>query len=157
MPTRRKKAKDEKAVALREQGTLHPRPDDVRDPAFDDSEFFDPRDLVQVKYEMLRRVRTGDCSVKEAASQFGLSRPTFYAAKTDFECHGVGGLLPKKRGPRSPHKLTDEVMAFLEEELVREPALDSDELASRIEERFGRPVHPRSVERGLQRWKKNSR
>ena len=156
MAARRKKTADEKEATLRSQGTLNPRPGDVRDSVFVVSNFFDPRDLVQVKYEMLRRVRTGDCSVTEAASRFGLSRPTFYAAKADFERHGLGGLLPRKRGPRGPHKLTDEVMTFLEDELASESTLDSDELASRIEDRFGCRVHPRSVERGLQRWKKNN-
>ena len=155
MPTRSKKTTDEKLDALRDQGTLNPRPGDVRDPAFADSDFFDPRDMVQVKYEMLRRVSTKDCSVTEAASQFGVSRPTYYGTKADFERHGVVGLLPKKRGPQGPHKLTDEVMEFIEGELARESTLNSDELASRIEHRFGRRVHPRSVERGLQRWKKN--
>jgi predicted Zn-dependent protease len=45
-----------KIAALREEGTLHSAPEKVRDPKFQDSDFFDPRDAVQVKYEMLRRV-----------------------------------------------------------------------------------------------------
>jgi hypothetical protein len=48
---------DEKLTILRQSHTLHPRPDQVRDPLFTSgSPFFDPRDLVQVKYELLRRV-----------------------------------------------------------------------------------------------------
>ncbi len=154
MPTSSKKTMGKKAAALREQGTLNPRPGDVRDPEFAENDFFDPHDMVQVKYEMLRRVRTEGRAVTEAASQFGVSRPTYYAAKTDFDRDGVVGLLPSKRGPRGPHKLTDEVMAFVESELVKEPALDSDQLVERIEGRFARRVHRRSVERSLQRRKK---
>ena len=43
-----------KHEALRKQGTLNPVPQAVTDPLFEDSEFFDPHDLLQVKYEMVR-------------------------------------------------------------------------------------------------------
>src|SRR5215469_639942 len=55
---RRPPKSDRKQRALEESGTLNPHAQNVEDPAFVDSEFFDPRDLIQVKYEMLRRVRT---------------------------------------------------------------------------------------------------
>ena len=48
---------DSKGESLRQQGVLNPHPQKVADPLFHGSEFFDPRDLVQVKYEMLRRVQ----------------------------------------------------------------------------------------------------
>ncbi len=48
---------DPKRAALAESGTLNAHPEAVQDPAFGESGFFDPRDLVQVRYEMLRRVR----------------------------------------------------------------------------------------------------
>ena len=51
------KATDAKLQALRQQACLNLRSDQVNDELFRDSEFFDPRDLVQVKYEMLRRVQ----------------------------------------------------------------------------------------------------
>ncbi len=54
MPADRRK--DEKQRVLRQHATLNPRPDGVTHPLFRDSEFFDPRDLLQVKYEMLRLV-----------------------------------------------------------------------------------------------------
>jgi transposase len=151
------KKQDPKAETLRELGTLNPHPEDVRDPAFIGSDFFDPRDLVQVKYEMLRRVRTDDYSVTEAAAHFGFSRPTWYVAKSSFEREGLAGLLPRKRGPRRPHKLTDEVMSFVEDERVREPDLRISDLVMRIEARFGRRVHPRSLERALARREKKRR
>lgn len=156
MPGRKKKL-DPKAEALREHGALHPRPEDVREPVFADSDFFDPRDLVQVKYEMLRCVRVEGCPVTDASTRFGLSRPTYYAAKAGFDREGIIGLLPRKRGPRGAHKLTDEVMDFVEAELGETPALRSDDLVSRIEEHFGRRVHSRTVERGLARRKKKLR
>jgi len=48
---------DPKREALRQQQTLNPRPARVSDPLFREQPFFDARDWLQVKYEMLRRVR----------------------------------------------------------------------------------------------------
>jgi hypothetical protein len=86
-----------KIAALREEGTLHPAPEKVRDPKFQDSDFFDPRDAVQVKYEMLRRVSVEKASVTDASDTYGVSRPTYYQAKADFgagppaiRCRGAG-------------------------------------------------------------------
>ena len=51
------KKDDPKVRALRETRSLNPRAEAVSDQAFAASEFLDARDLVQVKYEMVRRVR----------------------------------------------------------------------------------------------------
>src|SRR5438445_13738277 len=106
---------DEKLKALRQSHTLHPHPDQVRDPLFTTgSAFFDPRDLIQVKYELLRQVRVDGESVSHAASLFALSRPTFYAAQAAWERAGLVGLFPEPTGPRHAHKLTEEILELLE-------------------------------------------
>ena len=51
------KKSDDKTESLRRRGCLNPDPSRVTDELFDSGEFFDAEDLVQVKYEMLRRVR----------------------------------------------------------------------------------------------------
>src|ERR1700756_5975953 len=51
----RKRKPNAKEAALAESRTLNPRPEAVHDEQFASSEFFDARDLVQVKYEMVRR------------------------------------------------------------------------------------------------------
>ena len=145
---------DPKVEALRRSGCLHPHPDHVTDPRFVGSDFFDARDLVQVKYEMLRRVRVDGEPISESAATFGLSRPSFYQARSGFDRDGLGGLLRKKPGPRRSHKLSSEVVAFLELLRSENASLDSAELAKRVLERFGRKVHPRSIERALVRQKK---
>lgn len=145
---------DSKHAALTESGTVNPHPEAVLDPAFVDSDFFDTRDLVQVKYEMLRRVRIERQSIAEAAAQFGLSRPTFYKGQADFARAGLVGLLPVKRGPRGAHKITQEVMGFIEQARAEEEGLDAQVLVERIASRFGRRVHRRTVERALVRAKK---
>jgi len=149
--------KERKRKELERRGTLNPRAEQVKDPAFQESDFLDPDDLVQVKYEMLRRVKTDGCTVTETVGRFGVSRPTFYRAQADFAQEGLVGLMPERRGPRGPHKLTAEVAEFLEAELAQEGTLTAVQLAARAEKRFGRRIHPRTVERGLVRRKKKSR
>src|ERR1700727_1423103 len=99
--------------ALRAQGATHPHPETVTDPLFHNSAFFDPNDLVQVKYEMLRSVQQEERSVVEAAQASGLSRPAFYVTQELFQREGLPGLLPRKRGPKRPHKLNDQATTVL--------------------------------------------
>jgi len=150
---RRPPKSNRKQSALEESGTINPHVQDVQDPAFVDSEFFDPRDLIQVKYEMLRRVRTEGQPVVKASALFGVSRPTFYKAQSDFDRAGLVGLLPAKRGPRGPHKITPEVTRFIEATVARGEEVN----AQRIAERFGVVVHQRTVKRTLARSKKKAR
>jgi transposase len=149
--------KDLKLEALREGGSLNPRPQDVTDPLFANGSFFDPRDLVQVKYEMLRRVQSEGHSVTRAATAFGLSRPSFYQALSALEQDGLAGLVPHKRGPKQAHKLTYEVMGFMTEIRQKRPEVRIAELMRLLQERFGITVHPRSIQRGLLRHQKKRR
>jgi transposase len=147
----RERRPDEKLAALRAAGALNPRPQSVRDAQFAEHPFFDARDLVQVKYEMLRRVQREGASVSQAAADFGFSRVSFYQAQAAFAEGGLPGLVPKRRGPRGAHKLTEEVMALVDQLRAERPEISSRELATLVQERFGRPVHPRSIERALER------
>jgi transposase len=146
---------DPKLAALKASGTLNAHAQAVHDPAFSESAFFDARDLVQVRYEMLRRVHIEGQAIAEAAAGFGVSRPTFYKAQADFERAGLVGLLPGKRGPHGGHKITAEVLRFIEEVRAVEDGLDTPALIARIAERFGFTVHRRTVERALARKKKH--
>jgi hypothetical protein len=140
---------DEKLALLRQSHTLHPHPDQVRDPLFTSgSPFFDPRDLVQVKYELLRRVWVDGYAVAHATSLFALSRPTFYAAQTSWEQAGIVGLLPEPTGPRHAHKLTEELILPLQP-LAK--TLSPPQLARWLQEEHHLTVHPRSIERALAR------
>lgn len=145
---------DPKVDALRQEGCLNPHPERVTDPLFAGSDFFDRRDLVQVKYEMVRRVRAEGQPVSRSAKAFGFSRPSFYQAEAALERDGLAGLVRKKPGPRRAHKLNTEVMDFLQGQLSQEPSLRSPELAARVRQRFGLQVHPRSIERALARQEK---
>ncbi|MCP5044010.1 MAG: helix-turn-helix domain containing protein [bacterium] len=146
-----------KTDALRKQGCMHPHPEKVTDETFVSSAFFDRCDLLQVKYEMLRRVRVDGQAISQTASAFGLSRPSYYQAQAAYEAGGLPALLPRKPGPRRAHKLSDEVMAALRKALAEQPGLSPQDLVALVQERFGVSVHPRSVERALARLKKKRR
>lgn len=149
MPSRR--PEDPKVAALREARALNPRPEAVTDEAFLAEEFLDPRDLVQVKYEMVRRVRAEGQPVSAAAAAFGFSRPSWYAAAEALDRDGLPGLLAERPGPRRAHKLTGEIIDVLEQARQEDPSLSPADLAALAAGRFGITVHPRSVERALAR------
>jgi transposase len=152
-----RKHADAKLDALRETGTVNPRPELVRDEPFLQVEFFDARDLLQVKYEMIRRVRVDGTSVTEAADAFGMSRPSFYAAQAAYTHGGLAALLPRKRGPRGGHKLIPEIVHFLDELRATDTTLAASKLVPMVKERFGVEVHPRTIERALRRLEKKRR
>jgi transposase len=142
---------DAKSEALRQQGVLHPHPQDVSDPLFRSAGFFDARDLVQVKYEMLRRVRVEGLSVTAAAAAFGLSRPVFYQVQAAYQGRGLPGLIPQRPGPRRAHKLSEEVLDAVRQHQAHVPTAEVAALCGLVKQAFGRTVHPRSLERALAR------
>jgi transposase len=148
--------RDRKTERLKQQGGLNRHPERVRAPWFASDRFFDARDLVQVKYEMLRQVRVEGAEKTHAAALFGVSRPTFYQAEAAFAREGLAGLLPKPRGPKTAHKLTPEVMAFIEARMAGDAPPGARALAREIRAELGLVVHPRSIERALARKKKRS-
>jgi transposase len=153
----KKRNPDPKDLALRQQGALNPHPEQVTDELFLTNEFFDTRDLVQVKYEMLRRVRSEGQSVSQAAIAFGFSRPSFYQTQASFEQGGLPALIPQKRGPKQAHKLTTAVLTFVHQLREEDPSLRPADLATRLRQTYGITVHARSIERALARSQKKLR
>jgi transposase len=135
--------------ALRRSGTLNPWPEKVRHPLFAQSLFFDAHDLLQLKYEMLRALRTEGCSITQVAADSGLSRPTIYQAQASFAAAGFGGLLPHKRGPKHPHKLNSAVMEQLTRWCSAHPEWEAAELAAQLKQRLRLTIHPRTIEKAL--------
>ena len=148
--------KDDKTESLKKYGAFNPHPQKVVEEAFSDSaiDFFDPRDLVQVKYEMLRAVEKEGRSVKHASQAFGCSRPAFYQAQSQFKRDGVTGLVKKRPGPNSAYKLTADILAFIEDKIEEGTPLRARRLVPLIKAKFGKDVHPRRIERAVARRKK---
>ncbi len=109
---------------------------------------------MQVKYEMIRRVQTDKLPVARAAESFGFSCPSFYKARVAFEQGGIAGLVPKKRGSKGRHKLTDEIMKSIEEMFATEPLLPAKEITKRLHNQFGITIHQCTIERALAEKKK---
>ena len=146
-----KRGQDHKGEELAKSRTLNQHPETVLDATFASSEFFDAADLVQVKYEMVRRVEVEGVAVNAAAHSFGFSRQSYYTAAAALAAGGLPALVPAKPGPRRAHKLSDKVLDHLETLRAADPTLRSVELAQAVSDRFGVRVHPRSVERALTR------
>ena len=150
-------SEDPKVNALTCSRCLNPHPEQVSDPLFAAEEFFDARDAVQVKYEMVRRVQVEGASVTATAAAFGYSRPSYYEAAAALAQAGLEGLVGAKPGPHGGHKLTGAVLAWAEDQLAADPGLRPGGLVDPIEEQFGVHVHPRSIERALARRREQSK
>ena len=150
----RRKKPDQKTLALKRTGTLNPRPDAVSDTLFRENPFFDPKDLLQVRYEMLRRHSVEEASIVDVASRFGVSRPTVYQAQAAFQQAGLNGLIPKHRGPKEGHKLSTEVIEYVRTLRAGEPGLTTVACVQAVQKKFGITVHRRSLERALSGKKK---
>ena len=146
--------RDPKSQALARDHVLNPHPDAVQDPLFASHPFFDPRDLVQLRYEMVRRHQVDGAAISDAARAFGVSRPTFYKAQTALADAGLAGLVPKPRGPKDGHKVSAEVIAFITRLKADDPKLTTPECLTAIKDQFGIKIHRRSLERALAQKKK---
>ena len=136
-----------KAEFLKSAGAWNERARQVNSPLFRQSDFFDPRDKVQVKYEMLRGVFADAMTVAGASSTFGYSRESFYTVAEAFREKGLVGLVDGRRGPKQPRKLTPEAQRFLLAQLKKDPAVSSGELTERLAKELCVEVSQRSVER----------
>ncbi len=145
---------DAKTAELGRGGTLNPHPEAIVDPLFQNNPFFDPRDLLQTRYDMLRRHRIECQSIVETTLAFGVSRPTFYHAQTAFTEKGLSGLLPQLRGPKGRHKLSGEVLEHILVLKSADPTLTTAQCVQEIQQHFGISVHRRSLERALRSKKK---
>ncbi len=149
-----KKESNGKRQILEQNKTLNKAPDKVLDTNFKNMVFFDSNDLVQVKYEMLRSVEKDAIRISKASQTFGFSRISFYKIQKAFKEYGIAGLLPQQRGPRSAHKLTGEIMGFVNTLTKENPDIKSTELIEKIKDQFKITIHKRSIERAIERSKK---
>ncbi len=143
-----------KIDSLKKYGCLNKSPDKVKEALFKENDFFDPYDLLQVKYEMLRKVSRNKKSIREATKAFGFSRPSFYKANQSFEKDGLTGLISKKTGPQKASKLNDKIMIFINELIKTNTGIRAPKIAEKIFNEFRIKVHPRSIERAISRQKK---
>ena len=142
--------KDKKNKFLEAAGALNRKPEQVEDQKFSlPHGFFDPRDKVQVKYEMLRAHEVNGENISEAAPRFGYTRESLYTSKERFETEGIPGLVDRKRGRKGPDKLTEEILEFLRQSKRQDPRLSGARLCEMVRERYGVKLHKRTVEKAV--------
>ena len=142
---------------LKENGTFNADSNSVKADDFLHGIFFDPNDLVQVKYEMLRSVEKKESSISEAAEKYGLSRQTYYVNKAAIESGGLAALIPKKTGPKDGYKLKDEGRRFIDDYISKHPGASPHEINVAMAVATGITVHDRTVTRYLSKKRQGSR
>jgi transposase len=138
---------NKKMLLFKKQGTFNPNSAKVSNRLFLENDFFDSHDVIQTKYEMIRCVQKENITIKEASKSFGFSRPAFYQAQSSFEQEGLRGLFPKHRGPKNRHKLSQEIMQFVNDAMESNPSLTIKEIVPMIKKRYDLEVHARSIAR----------
>ena len=138
---------DDKVKILKENGSFNRNASSVINPLFKSNPYFDAKDLVQVKYEMLRAVKNDELSVSDASMQFGFSRTAYYKIEKRFMEAGVDGLCLQKTGPKSPAKITGDVLSFASGLKASHPNITNDEIIREIQTQKGVTIHKRSLQR----------
>lgn len=142
---------DVKTKFLRKEGLLNPKPERVSHPLFQINAFFDPLDLPQVRYEMLRSARVEQAPVTEACRLFGFSREYFYRLEREFMSRGYAGLLGSFRGRRPLIALNQELVNYIIHRKMTEPNLTGEDLRKELKTTFQVKCSRRTVERIIEK------
>lgn len=144
---RSKRVDQPKVDFLRSRSLLNPRPERVTHPLFDAKEFFDRRDLPQVRYEMLRAARVEPTPVAEACRLFGFSREYFYRLERAFTERGYAALLGSPMGRPPLLALNQEIVNFIVHRKIEQPEVSGEELRKEILQLYKVDCSRRTVER----------
>lgn len=136
---------------LREGGCFNNNHGNVTASIFGSAPFFDKRDVVQVKYEMIRAASNGEGSVTKIAGEHGFSRKSYYQASKAFDTGGIVALVPQKKGPRGPSKMNPDVSAFIDSYSSGHANAKAKELSAALEAEKGIRVHPRTIHRHIKK------
>ncbi len=143
--------KNEKYEFLEKEGLLNQKPERISPSVFAENDFFDPLDITQVRYEMLRSARIGKTSVAKACKLFGFSREYFYRLERNFMAHGLVSLLGSPKGRRPLIAVNQEVVNFIVHRRIDNPKLSGDDLRNDILRLYKINCSRRTVERVIER------
>ncbi len=132
---------------LEQEGLLNPKPERVSHPLFESLDFFDPLDLPQIRYEMIRAGRVENISVADACKLFGFSREYFYKLERAFMARGYVALLGSTMGRRPIIALNQEVANFIVHRKIEEPKVSGESLRLEIRQNYNVDCSRRTVER----------
>jgi len=140
-----------KDANMKRNGSFNKNYANVSASIFEASPFFDKRDIVQVKYEMVRAASRGEGSIYEIAAAHGFSRKSYYQTSKAFESGGLCALVPKKTGPKGPTKINCEITAYIEGYYAEHPKAGVNEISEALKEEKGVKVHPRTIYRHVKK------
>lgn len=136
-----------KKEILLANGTYNKNHEKVKNEKFLTDPFYDPMDIVQVKYEMLKDAADGSRGIAQIANDFGFSRASFYNIKDAFDNNGLSALVPEKTGPKRPKKLTEPCQEYIDRYISDNPKASSNEIAKGLKKDKGIDISKRTVER----------
>jgi len=137
----------EKKEILIKNGTFNKNHEKVKREGFIEGGFYDPMDIVQVRYEMIKDVDNSGKTIEQISSEYGYSRASYYHIKDNFDKGGMTALIPEKTGPKEARKLTSDLQDYIKEYTQRDPKASSSKIAEEIESVKGVTVSKRTVER----------
>jgi transposase len=140
-----------KEETLKQNGCYNQNYENVVASVFKATPFFDRKDIVQVKYEMIRAATNAEGSITEISDAYGFSRKSYYQISKAFQDGGLYALLPKKTGPKNPHKLNQDAAAFIDSFLAGHADAKAKEVSAALEAEMGIRVHPRTIYRYLKK------
>ena len=102
--SRRPPPRDPKVEALRVDGTLHRRAHQIRDPLFGTHDFFDARDVVQVRYDVCARSCLELNSASAVIAKYLSIRPSLHLAWLRYSSVTDSRFAPSSRLARRAHR-----------------------------------------------------
>lgn len=136
-----------KREILLANGTYNQKHEKVKNNKFLAGSFYDPMDIVQVKYEMLKDAEEGSRGIAQVADEFGFSRASFYNIKNAFDKQGLSAFVPEKTGPKRPYKLTEPYKDYIDRYISEKPKASSNEITKSLKNYKGIDISKRTVER----------
>lgn len=139
--------KKSKRAFLKNEGLLNTKPQRVSHPLFETLDFFDPSDLPQIRYEMVRAARVEKMSVAAACKLFGFSREYFYKLERAFMARGYVAMLGSTMGRRPIIALNQEIINFIAHRKIEDPGLSGEKVRQEIQTLYNVDCSRRTVER----------
>ena len=136
---------------LKKNGSFNKNYENVTADIFNKSPFFDKKDNIQVKYEMLRAVSKEEGTITELTGAYGFSRNSYYQLDKAFKNAGIYALFPKKTGPKGASKLTPEVSDFIESFLANNNNAKAKDISTALKAEMRINIHTRTIYRHLKK------
>ena len=141
----------DKEDRLKASNTFNPDYDKISDPKFSIDSIMDPRDLLQVRYELVRSVEYDNTPITHAAEEYGVSERTARRYIQSMKAGGLSALIPGKSGPSGPSVLKQEVCDFIDAYVASHPRASGKKVCDAIAQSMNISVGQRTVERYLQK------